>query len=152
MAHKNYVLDTSAIFVYTGVEEDTNIVENILNSAKKGKCSIFISFISLMEIYYVTWQQKGEDCAKEIVVLIKSLPVQIVESNERIILSAGRIKANHRLSLADSIIAATAIDKSAVLVHKDPELEVISQYTKILKLSYDNRRKSALDLRKSALK
>lgn len=141
MEHKNYVLDTSAIFVYTNPEEDSNLVEDILNSAKKGKCNIFISFISLMEVYYITWQQKGEDTAKEFVVLIKSLPVQIVESNERLILSAGRIKANHRLSLADSIIAATAIEKSAVLVHKDPELEVISQYTKVLKLSYKATKK-----------
>lgn len=141
MEHKNYVLDTSAIFVYTNPEEDSNLVEGILNSAKKGRCNIFISFISLMEVYYITWQQKGEDIAKEFVVLIKSLPVQIVESNERLILSAGRIKANHRLSLADSIIAATAIDKSAVLVHKDPELEVISRYTKVLKLSYKAAKK-----------
>lgn len=133
---KDYLLDTSAIFVYTKAEEGSDTVEEILHLAKRGKYNVYISFITLMETYYIAWQQKGEDAAKELIVLLKSLPLQIVESSERLILSAGRIKANHKLSVADSIIAATAIDKSATLVHKDPELEGISEYTKILKLPY----------------
>lgn len=133
---KNYVLDTSAIFAYTKLEEGAEKVEEILVSAKKNKCAVFISFISLMEIYYISWQEKGEDIARELAVLVKSLPVQIVESYERLILSAARIKANHRLSVADSIIAATAMEKSAELIHKDPELEGLSQYINSLKLPY----------------
>ncbi|MBU4305722.1 MAG: type II toxin-antitoxin system VapC family toxin [Candidatus Omnitrophica bacterium] len=133
---KNYVLDTSAIFVFTQSEEGSDTVEEILSAAKKGKCSVYISFITLMESYYITWQKAGRDIAKEFIVLIKSLPLEIVESNERLVLSAGRIKANHKLSLADSIIAATAIEKSATLVHKDPELEAVSQYVNILTLPY----------------
>lgn len=137
---KNYVFDTSAIFVYTKPEEGTNTVEEILKLAKEGKCNIFISFITLMEIYYITWQEKDEDIAKEIIVLVKSLPIEIIESSERVILSAGRIKAKHRLSVSDAIIAATAIEKSAIIVHKDPELEVISQYTGVLQLPYKVRK------------
>lgn len=133
---RSYVFDTSAIFVYTESGEGSDRVENILTLASKGRCEIFISFISLMEIYYVSWQNKGEDIAKESVVLVKSLPIQIVESNERLILSAGRIKANHKLSVADAIVAATAIERSAVLVHKDPELEAVSKYVKTLSLPY----------------
>ncbi len=133
---KSYVLDTSAIFTLTKAEEGTDIIENILNMAKKEKCSAYLSFISFMELYYVTWQEKSEDSAKELVILVKSLPVQRVESNERITLSAGRIKASHKLSVADAFIAATAIDKNAVLVHKDPELKVISKYVETLELPY----------------
>lgn len=133
---KNYVLDTSAIFAYTKLEEGAGIVEDVLVSAKKNKCGIYMSFISLMEIYYISWQEKGEDVAKELVVLVKSLPVQIVESSERLILSAARIKANHRLSVADSIVAATAMERSAKLIHKDPELERLTQYIDSINLSY----------------
>lgn len=133
---KNYVFDTSAIFVYTKSEEGVDTVEEILCLSSRERCNLYMSFISLMEIYYVSWQQKGKDIARELVVLIKSLPIQIVESNERLILQAGYLKANHRLSVADAIIAATAIEKSAVLVHKDPELENLSGYIKILKLPY----------------
>ena len=133
---KNYVLDTSAIFVYLESEDGADEVEKILTFARKNKCKVFISFISLMEVYYIVWQRKGEDVAKEAIVLIKSLPIEIVESKERLILSAGRIKANHKLSVADAIVAATAIEKSASLVHKDSELEPVSQYVKTLKLPH----------------
>ena len=133
---KSYVLDTSAIFTLTKGEDGSEVVEDILNLAKKGKNAAYLSFASFMELYYVTWQEKGEGAAKELIILVKSLPVNRVDSNERITLSAGRIKANHRLSVADAFIAATAIDKDAVLVHKDPELEVISKYTETLELPY----------------
>lgn len=133
---KSYVLDTSAIFTLTKAEDGSEVVEDILNLAKKGKNTAYLSFASFMELYYVTWQEKGEDAAKELIILVKALPVHMVDSNERITLSAGRIKANHRLSVADAFIAATAIDKNAVLVHKDPELEVISKYTETLELPY----------------
>ena len=89
-----------------------------------------------MELYYVTWQEKSEDADRELIILVKSLPVHRVDSNERLTLSAGRLKANHRLSVADAFIAATAIEKGAVLVHKDPELEVISKYTETIELPY----------------
>lgn len=133
---KGFVLDTSALFTFTKDEEGSDEVENILNLAKRGRNSVYLSFISFMELYYVTWQEKSEHAAKELIVLVKSLPVQVVDSNEKITLAAGRIKANHRLSVADAFIAATAIDKGAVLVHKDPELEIISKYIETLELPY----------------
>lgn len=137
---KNYVLDTSAIFTLTKGEDGSNTVENILTLAGKGKCTGYVSFASFMEIYYITWMTKGESAAKELSVLVKSLPLQRVDSNERLTLSAGRIKALHRLSVADAFIAATAIDRNAILVHKDPELKVISQYTDMLELPYKKAR------------
>ena len=131
---KIFVLDTSAIFTYLEYEAGADAVEKILIQAKGKRCEVFISFMTLMEVYYISWQRKGEDAAKELVVFLKSLPIAVVESSERLILSAGRLKANHKLSVADAVIAAAAIDKSATLVHKDPELDIISQYTSTLKL------------------
>ncbi|MBI5360279.1 MAG: type II toxin-antitoxin system VapC family toxin [Planctomycetes bacterium] len=133
---KAYLLDTSAIFAYTKGEPGSNDIEHILLLAQKEKCTVYISFISLTELYYITWQAKDESSAKELIMLVKSLPVQIVNSTEKIALSAGRIKANHRLSVADAVIAATAIDKNAVLVHKDPELKPIAQYVKTVELPF----------------
>lgn len=131
---KIFVLDTSAIFTYLENEAGTDTVEKILMQAKSKRCEVFISFVTLMELYYISWQRKGEDSAKELVVFLKSLPVSIIESSERLILSAGRLKANHKLSVADAVIAATAIDKTATLVHKDSELDIISQYTTTFRL------------------
>ena len=90
--NKKYVFDTSAIFVYTKAEEGSDTIEEILKLSKEGKCIVYISFITLMEIYYITWQERDEDIAKEIIVLVKSLPIEIIESIYRIILSSLRIK------------------------------------------------------------
>lgn len=43
--------------------------------------------------------------------------------DEAAVLTAARLKAQHRLSLGDAMIAALAIRSGAVLVHKDPEHE-----------------------------
>jgi len=133
---KNYVLDTSAIFTYTKNENGSEIVEDILKGAKRRKHSLFISFVTFMELYYITWQAKSEEAAKELIVLMEALPIVKVQSNERLTLSAGRIKATRRLSIADAFIAATAIDKKAILVHKDPELIFISKYSEVLELPF----------------
>jgi predicted nucleic acid-binding protein len=44
------------------------------------------------------------------------------ELDEPTFFVVGEIKANHRVSFADAIIAAYAIQHEAVLVHKYPEL------------------------------
>ena len=135
---KNHILDTSALLAYLQSEDGSKTIEEILITARRSN-HVYISFITLMELYYIIWQEQGEHKAKEILVLLKSLPIQVVESNHRITLTAGRIKASHKLSVADAFIVATAIEKEAMLVHKDPELESISQYVEILTLPYKFR-------------
>lgn len=133
---KNYILDTSAIFSYIKAENGSDTIERLLNSAQKGRENIFISFISFMELYYISWQEKGEEAAKELAVLVDALPVERVESSPRLTLSAGRIKATHKLSVADAFVAATALEKDAILIHKDPEFETLSSLVATIKLPY----------------
>jgi predicted nucleic acid-binding protein len=47
--------------------------------------------------------------------------------DEPTLLTAGRFKARFRISLADALIAAFALRQEAILVHKDPELEALSE-------------------------
>jgi hypothetical protein len=61
------------------------------------------------------------------VALIKQLEVNILwDMDEMTLLTAGRLKAEHRVSLADAIIAAFAIRRHAVLMHKDPEFDALT--------------------------
>lgn len=138
---KSYVLDTSAILTYTQAEEGSDSVEEILTAAKKRRAAVFLSFITYMELYYIVCQEKGEELAKEFMVLMSALPVERVDSYERLTLSAGRIKATHKLSVADSFVAATAIEKNAILVHKDPEFESVARYVALQDLPYKSVRR-----------
>ncbi len=61
------------------------------------------------------------------IAFIKQLDVKLLwDMDEPVLLTAAKVKANHRISLADAIIAAFAIRKGAVLMHKDPEFDALS--------------------------
>ena len=83
--------------------------------------------------------KKGEAEANIRYALLKELPVTIEwEMNEPLLLTAARLKAAHRVSLADAMIAAYAIRREATLVHKDPEYESLSHELALEALPYKN--------------
>ena len=131
-----YVLDTSAILALVQDEPGAARVQALLIGAREGRWEISVSFASMSEVYYIVCQKQGVAPARELVVLLKELPVGIVQSSERITLAAGRLKAEHRLSFADAFIAATAMEKNAVLVHKDPEFEPLAASVALEALPY----------------
>ncbi len=49
-----YILDTSALLTYIEDEEGVADVENFLIKAEMGEAEIYISFISLTEIFYIS--------------------------------------------------------------------------------------------------
>ena len=65
-----------------------------------------------------------------------ALPVLRVESSEQLSRHAGKLKAAHRLSVADAWIAALVAEQDATLVHKDPEFEQVESTIRALKLPY----------------
>ena len=133
---ERYLLDTSAVLTLTDQEAGFEKVEELLDRAMEGSIEVEISAISLMEVYYITLQEQGEDQAAHLVSLVKAWPARWVYPDERMLLLAGRFKAFHRLSFADAVIAGTARLHEAVLVHKDPELEPLAGEIALLTLPY----------------
>jgi ribonuclease VapC len=133
---ERYVLDTSAILTLTDQEAGADEVEDILNSARADACQIEVCSISLMELAYITLREQGEDDAAQLVALVKSWPIIWMYPDEKIMLQAAKLKAFHRLSLADALIAAVAKLHDATLVHKDPEFETLAQQVARLSLPY----------------
>ena len=131
-----YVLDTSAWFTFIEDETGTDIVQGLLEQAGKGEIAILVSFMSFMEVYYITLQERDEHEAQVRLELIGNLPGLRVESTPALSLLAGELKARYRLSAADAWIAALAQERQAILVHKDPEFEQIETLVQMLKLPY----------------
>jgi len=131
-----YVLDTSALLTLIEDEAGADQVQTLPEQAKRGEVSLFVSFISFMEVYYISLQERGQEEAQERVQLMAALPVLRVESTETLAVFAGQCKAAHRLSVADAWIAALAQERDATLVHKDPEFEQLEAVVKVLKLPY----------------
>ncbi len=133
---ERYVLDTSAILALTDQEEGAAEVEGLLDTARVDRCEAEVVSISLMEIYYITLREQGEDDAARLIALVKSWPVAWVYPDEKMLLQAAKLKVFHRLSLADAIIAAVAKLHHATLMHKDPEFEALAQQISLWHLPY----------------
>ncbi len=132
MAAKRYVLDTSALFTLIENEDGADRVEQIL---KKGE--IILPWLVLLEVTYISRQELGEEVAAHRYAMLKQLKADILwQADEPVLLTAARLKAGNRLSLADSVIAAFAIQNQATLLHKDPEYDALEGQVEMESLPY----------------
>jgi predicted nucleic acid-binding protein len=117
-----FVIDTSALLTLIEDEDGAERVDQVLRSER-----VWIPWLVLLELNYITRQERGETEADRRYALMKQLPVTILWSvDEPTLLTAARIKASYHLSLADAVIAAVAMKLNATLLHKDPEFEVLT--------------------------
>ena len=131
-----YVFDTSAWLTLIEDEAGADVVESLLEKASAGSVEILVSFMSFMEVFYITLQECDIEEAQTRLSLMASLPIARAESTVSLSIAAARLKAKHRMSVADAWIAALAQEKGATLVHKDPEFEQIEDALEMLKLPY----------------
>lgn len=137
---ERYVLDTSAILAFLGGEPGADRVEHLLRGARTGRHEVLVCSITLMELFYTAMRVKGEDAAVRLLALVKAWPLEWVYPDEKVLLQAGRLKASHRLSVADALVAAVARMQGATLVHKDPELEPLKGQVDLLSLPSKGKR------------
>ena len=130
--NKKFLLDTSAWFAFMEDEKGADEVENIIITKE-----IIIPFIVLLEVYYISFREKGEYVATERYAFLKSFKAEFIwEIDEPTLFIAGKFKALFRISLADALIAAIAKRNDAILVHKDPEYEVLKSEIEQMVLPY----------------
>lgn len=135
-ATSSYVFDTSAWLTLIEDEAGSDTVQGLLEKARAGEVIVLVSFMSFMEMYYITLQERDLNEAQERVRLMAALPIWRVESTKALGILAAELKAAYRLSVADAWIAALAKERGATLVHKDPEFEQVEAVLEVLKLPY----------------
>ncbi len=122
MSADSYLLDTSALLTLFEDEPGAERVEQLLSEGET-----VIPWVVFLEMHYVTQQECGAVEADRRYATVKQLPAKhLWEMSEPLVLSAARLKALYRVSLADSIVAAYALSENAVLLHKDPEFEALA--------------------------
>lgn len=123
---ENIVLDTSAILTLTGNEPGADEVQAYLTDAIIGRVTLHGSFVSLTEVEYITLQEEGEAVARQRLIDLNALPIHWLHSDQALCGEAAKFKAAHKVSFADSFVAATTIRFDAILVHKDPEFQPLA--------------------------
>lgn len=132
MTAEAFVLDTSALFALIEDKAGVDRIEDVLRRHRA-----MLPWVALLEVYYITKQERGQAEADRRHILIKQMPAEILwNADEPTALLAGDLKAVHRLSFADALIAATARLHGAVLLHKDPELAALAGKQPVEALPY----------------
>lgn len=132
MSKSPYLLDTSAVMTLLEDEDGAERVEMLLRDEE-----VLLPFMTLLEIYYIALREHSEDIADIRYAILKHSGATILwDVDEPLLLTAGRLKASYRLSLADALIAALAMRHQAVLVHKDPEMEALADLLQLETLPY----------------
>jgi len=119
-----YLLDACAAITIFNAEPGAIKVIDLIEQAKNGNADVFMSIIQLLEIYYDRVYIVGENNAKIRVESILKEPITIIENiSYQVMYEAGRFKTCYSMSLADSIVCATAKILGATLVTKDKEIK-----------------------------
>jgi predicted nucleic acid-binding protein len=127
-----YLLDTSALFTLMEDEAGADRVQAVLLEGLA-----YLPWPVLLETYYITQREQGQTEADRRYALIKQLPATLLwDMDEPTLLTAARLKAAYRLSLADALVAAFAARQKAILLHKDPEFAVLADYVSLEALPY----------------
>lgn len=115
------VLDSWAVLRYLeDAEPAASAVADLLAGEKP-----LMSWINLGEVHYVLRRLHGEEAAVETVRDLRDV-IDARLPDERLVLDAARIKADHPMAFADAFAAALSVAQDATLWTGDPELLVDS--------------------------
>ncbi|MBV6508913.1 MAG: tRNA(fMet)-specific endonuclease VapC [Acidimicrobiales bacterium] len=111
------VLDSWAVLSYLeNTEPAATVVAGLLDGERP-----LMSWINLGEVHCVIRRSHGEDDAMEAVRDLRDV-IDVRLPDERLVLEAARLKADHPMAYADAFGAALAIAEGATLWTGDPEL------------------------------
>jgi len=113
------VLDSWAVLCY--LEDDGAAAADVADLLDNDRP--LMSWINLGEVHYVLRRRHGEDAAFAAVRDLRDV-VDARLPDDRLVLDAARIKADHPMSYADAFAAALAIAEDAIVWTGDPELLV----------------------------
>jgi ribonuclease VapC len=133
-------LDSSAILALFWAEPGHEHVTHLLEQAQAGKRTLYASQLSLTEVAASVARSFNETMARDDLRLLREMPLGICAPTDDQCVAAGLLRAQHRLSTADAIIATQAVDARAELVHKDPEFEAVPGLNQH-RLPYKTRRR-----------
>ena len=122
------VLDAWAVLaLLRGERPAAQTVRRYLRRAHTGTTRVMLNLINFGEVYYRMTQIAGAKRAGEGLNLLRSLPIELIQVREALVLGAARLKAVHRLSYADAFAVATARSEKAPVLTGDPEIIALPQ-------------------------
>jgi predicted nucleic acid-binding protein len=129
---RTYVLDANAVLDFVENGPGAERVETLLAGALHGDGSVLISVVNWGEVFYHSWQERGEELARKTIANLSRLSIETVSVDLEQSLMAAAIKARHKIPYVDCIAAALAIMRQAVLVTSDRDFEKLGRRIRVL--------------------
>lgn len=129
------VLDAWALLALIFKEEPAAKKVRDLFIQSSSKSPIYMSWINIGEIYYNIARKKGLTAADDTLVDIEKLNIRFQVPSKPDILSAAKIKSEHKLSYADAFAVSLAQKIDGVIYTGDPEIVLLEGVVKVEKLS-----------------
>ena len=120
-----YILDSFALLAYLGGEPGERRVKEVLHEASHGRDRTLMSLINLGEVAYITERERGLAKAQEVLAMIEQLPIEILQVDQQMVLTAAHIKADYPVACADAFVIAAAQSHNGVVLTGDPEFEIV---------------------------
>jgi toxin FitB len=107
---------------YSPNEAQTRKLSEKIKSTKER----FISAIVLHEVYQLTLRKEGRETAKLRTTVLEQ-DYEIVDVNADIAKTSAELRLKYNMSMADSIIAATALSLKATCLSDDPHFKAVKE-------------------------
>lgn len=133
--NKTYVLDANAVLDFVEDGPGAERVERLFKDALHRNAPVLMSVVNWGEVFYHSWQERGEESARRTLAGLARLPLELVPVDVPQSLQAGEIKARHRIPYVDCLAAALAMMRQAVLVTSDRDFVKLGRHFPILWIS-----------------
>jgi predicted nucleic acid-binding protein len=120
-----YVMDSYALLAYLEAEPGSDRVRELMQTAKEGRCYLYMCVANLGEVIYIVERERGLPKAQETLARIDELPIEIIGADRTLTMAAAHLKTKCPIAYADCFAAALSQVKNATLVTGDPEFRKI---------------------------
>ncbi len=129
---RTYVLDANAVLDFVEDGPGAEQIEQLFRDATRGRTPLLMSVLNWGEVFYHSWQQRGEESARRALPDLLRFPIELVPVDLSQALKAGELKAVHKIPYVDCVTAALAVLNQAVLVTSDRDFEKLGKQFPIL--------------------
>ena len=126
-----FVLDSFALMAYYQREPGGARTRELLEDAHGGQIGLSMTTVNLGEIAYLLERRRGLEQAQAAIATLYQEPVELVEVDRLLALSAARIKIDAGMGYADCFSAALAQRMGATLVTGDPDFRQVEHLVAI---------------------
>lgn len=99
------------------------MVDKLLAQAQEKKIILYVSEITIGEIYYIMLRERGEEAVESVLANLLKLPIEIISTDLTLVLTAARYKSRGHISYADCFVLAVFHEKQGHIVTGDPEFK-----------------------------